>query len=37
MKYDRFELNREARRALALSVAGVIAVMVVWNVMLVFH
>ncbi len=37
MKAERFELNREARQALALSVAGVIAVMVVWNLMLFFH
>jgi hypothetical protein len=37
MKAERFERNREARQALALSVAGVIAVMVVWNLMLFFH
>ena len=34
---ERFERNREARHALALSVAGVMAVMVVWNLMLFFY
>jgi hypothetical protein len=31
MNAERIERNREARRALALSVAGVMAVMVLWN------
>jgi hypothetical protein len=31
MNAERFERNREARHALALSVAGVMATMVVWN------
>ena len=34
---ERSERNREARQVLALSVAGVIAAMVVWNLMLFFH
>ena len=34
---ERFERNREARHALALSVAGVMTVMVVWNLMLFFY
>jgi hypothetical protein len=34
---ERFERNREAREALMLSVAGVMVVMVVWNLMLFFH
>jgi hypothetical protein len=33
----RLERNREARHALALSVAGAMAVMVFWNLMLFFH
>jgi hypothetical protein len=37
MNADRFERNREARHALALSVAGVMTVMVVWNLMLFFY
>jgi hypothetical protein len=37
MNAERFERNREARHALALSGAGVIAVMVVWNLMLFFY
>jgi hypothetical protein len=37
MNAERFELNREARHALALSVAGVMTVMVVWNLMLFFY
>jgi hypothetical protein len=28
---ERFDGNREARQALALSVAGVIAIMLIWN------
>jgi hypothetical protein len=31
MNAERFERNREARHALALSMAGVLAVMVFWN------
>jgi hypothetical protein len=34
MKTARFEGNREAREALALSVAGVIFAMLMWNVMM---
>ena len=37
MNAERFERNREARHALALSVAGVMTVMVVWNLMLFFY
>jgi hypothetical protein len=37
MNAERFERSREARHALALSVAGVMAVMVVWNLMLFFY
>jgi hypothetical protein len=32
MNAERFERNREASHALTLSVAGVTAIMVVWNV-----
>jgi hypothetical protein len=31
MRTLRFEGNHEARQALALSVAGVMAIMLVWN------
>ena len=31
MNAERFERNREARQALALSVAGAIVVMIFWN------
>jgi hypothetical protein len=31
MKTVGFEVNREARQALTLSVAGVMAIMLVWN------
>jgi len=34
MKIERFEGNREARQALALSVAGVILAMLIWNLMM---
>ena len=34
---ERLERSREARHAFALSVAGVMAVMVVWNLMLFFY
>jgi len=34
---ERLERNREARDALALSVAGVMVVTVVWNLMLSFY
>ena len=38
MKIARFEGSREAREALTLSVAGVIVIMLVWNlVMLLFY
>jgi len=31
VKAEKFEGNREARQALALSVAGVVAIMLIWN------
>jgi hypothetical protein len=34
---ERLERHRETRHALALSVAGVTVVMVVWNLMLFFY
>ncbi len=34
---ERLERSREARHAFALSVAGVMVVMVVWNLMLFFY
>jgi hypothetical protein len=34
---ERSERNREARQALTLSVAGVMVVTVVWNLMLLFY
>jgi adenosine/AMP kinase len=34
MKIVRFEGNREAREALTLSVVGVMAIMLVWNLMM---
>jgi hypothetical protein len=34
---ERLERGREARHAFALSVAGVMAVVVVWNLMLFFY
>jgi len=34
MKIVRFEVNREAREALTLSVAGVLTVMLMWNLMM---
>ncbi len=34
---ERVERSREARHALALSVAGVLVVMVVWNLILFFY
>jgi hypothetical protein len=37
MKAERFEHNREATHAFALSIAGVMVVMVVWNLMLFFY
>jgi hypothetical protein len=38
VKVERFEGNREARQALALSVAGVITIMLIWNlIMLLFY
>jgi hypothetical protein len=30
-RVERFDGNREARQALALSVAGVMAIMLIWN------
>jgi hypothetical protein len=35
-KAERFDGNREARQALALSVAGVMAVMLMWNLIMLF-
>jgi hypothetical protein len=34
VKAEKFEGNREAREALALSVAGVIFAMLIWSLML---
>jgi hypothetical protein len=34
VKAEKFEGNREARQALALSVAGVIVAMLFWNLMM---
>jgi hypothetical protein len=34
VKADRFEGNREAREALALSVGGVIFAMLIWSLMM---
>ena len=36
VKAERFEGNREARQALALSVAGVMTVMLIWNLIMLF-
>jgi hypothetical protein len=33
---ERFDGNREARQALALSVAGVVTIMLVWNLIMLF-
>jgi len=33
---ERFDVNREARQALALSVAGVVTIMLVWNFIMLF-
>jgi len=35
-KAEKFEGNREARQALALSVAGVIIIMLIWNLTMLF-
>jgi hypothetical protein len=31
VRAERFEGNREARQALALSIAGVMTIMLIWN------
>jgi hypothetical protein len=36
VKTERFEDNREARQALALSVAGVMSIMLMWNLIMLF-
>jgi len=36
VKAEKFEGNREARQALALSAAGVISVMLIWNLIMLF-
>jgi hypothetical protein len=36
VKAESFEGNREARQALALSVAGVVTIMLVWNLIMLF-
>jgi hypothetical protein len=36
VKADRFEGNREAGQALALSIAGVMTIMLVWNLIMLF-
>jgi hypothetical protein len=33
---EKFDGNREARQALALSVAGVVTIMLVWNLIMLF-
>jgi hypothetical protein len=35
-KAEKFEGNRQARQALALSVAGVIIIMLIWNLTMLF-
>jgi hypothetical protein len=35
-KAEKFEGNREARRALALSAAGVMTIMLIWNLIMLF-
>jgi hypothetical protein len=36
VKAQRFEGNREARQALALSVAGVMTIMLIWNLIMLY-
>jgi hypothetical protein len=36
VKAERFEGNREARQALALSLAGVMTIMLIWNLVMLF-
>jgi hypothetical protein len=36
VRAERFDGNREARQALALSVAGVVTIMLVWNLIMLF-
>ena len=36
VKAERFEGNREARQALALSVAGVMTIMLFWNLIMLY-
>ena len=36
VKAERFEGNREARQALALSIAGVMTIMLIWNLIMLF-
>jgi hypothetical protein len=36
VKAERFEGNREATQALALSIAGVMTIMLIWNLIMVY-
>jgi hypothetical protein len=36
VRAERFEGNREVRQALALSVAGVVTIMLVWNLIMLY-
>ena len=36
VKAERFGGNREARQALALSIAGVMTIMLIWNLIMVY-
>ena len=35
-KAERYEGNREARQALALSIAGVVTIMLIWNLIMLY-
>jgi hypothetical protein len=35
-KAESFEDNREARQALALSIAGVVTIMLIWNLIMLY-
>jgi hypothetical protein len=36
VKAEKFEGNREARQALALSMAGMMTIMLIWNLIMLF-
>jgi hypothetical protein len=36
VRVESFEGNREARQALALSLAGVVTIMLIWNLIMLF-